>query len=150
MTIKKALEHFEWKLSNHWKPTPKDVEAYNEIVSFTEQKLEEQYNDNQLLGKLYITFLGELIKFYDTTYDDKTPQIALHKILDTPIELIIQKFIDKCNLQEQTIEHRKKNGIKHPKQVDTSDIDPFAEALTYDEAVDNLTSLINMALTKYK
>lgn len=150
MTIKKAIEHFEFKLSKVWKPTELDLDAYNTLVEFTEDKLKQQYNDNQLLGKLYITFLGELIKFYDTTYDDKTPQIALHKILDTPMELIIQKFIDKCNLQEQTKEHRKKNGIKHPKLVDTSDIDPFAEALTYDEAVENLTTMINMALTKYK
>ena len=43
MTIKKALEHFEWKLSNKWQPTEKDIEAYNEIVEFTEAKLKQQY-----------------------------------------------------------------------------------------------------------
>lgn len=150
MTIKKALEHFEWKLSNSWTPTKKDIEAYNEIVEFTQTKLKQQYNDNQLFAKLYISFYGELLKYYDTTVFDSVPQNSLHKILDTPIETIIQKFLDKANLQEQTIEHRKANGIKHPRIVSTEDIKPDAEAMTYKEAEHNLTAMINMALTKYK
>ena len=149
MTIKKALEHFEWKLSNKWQPTAKDIEAYNEIVGFTEKKLQESFVDNQLFAKLYITFYGELIKYYNTTVFDLVPQKALHQILDTPIEVLIQKFLDKANLQEQTIEHSKKNGFKHPMQVDTSDIEPDAIAMTYEEAVDNLTTMINGALSKF-
>ena len=149
MTIKKALEHLAWKFKNSWKPTPKDIEAFNEVAEFTEAKLKQQYNDNQLFAKIYITFYGELLKYYDSTVFDPIPQKALNKILDTPIETIIQKFLDKANLQEQTIEHRKKNGIKHPKTVDTSDIKPDAEAMTYEEAEQNLTAMINMALTKY-
>lgn len=149
MTIKKALEHFEWKLSNKWQPTEKDIEAYNEIVEFTETKLKQQYNDNQLFAKLYISFYGELIKYYDTTVFDNVPQKALHKILDTPMENLIQKFLDKVNLQEQTIEHRKAKGINHPRIVSTEDIELDAEAMTYEEAEDNLTAMINMALTKF-
>jgi len=148
-TINKAIKHFEWKLTKHWKPTDKDLEAYNEIVEFTEAKLKQQYNDNQLFAKLYISFYGELIKYYDTTVFDNTPQKALHKILDTPIENLIQKFLDKVNLQEQTLQHRKTNGIKHPRIVSTEDIDLDAEAMTYQETEDNLTAMINMALTKY-
>ena len=98
---------------------------------------------------MYISFYGELIKYYDTTVFDNVPQKALHKILDTPIETIIQKFLDKANLQEQTIEHRKTNGIKHPRIVSTEDIELDAEAMTYKETEDNLTAMINMALTKY-
>ena len=149
MTIKKALEHFEWKLSNKWQPTEKDIEAYNEIVEFTEKQLKQQYNDNQLFAKLYISFYGELIKYYDTTVFDNVPQKALHKILDTPIENLIQKFLDKVNLQEQTIEHRKAKGINHPRIVSTEDIELDPEAMTYQEAEDNLTAMINMALTKF-
>ena len=149
MTINKAIQHFQFKFKNNWNPTEKDIEAYNQIVEFTEAKLKQQYNENQLFAKLYISFYGELIKYYDTTVFDNTPQKALHKILDTPIETIIQKFLDKANLQEQTIEHRKTNGIKHPRIVSTEDIDLDAEAMTYKEAEDNLNAMINMALTKY-
>ena len=149
MTINKAIQHFQFKFKNNWNPTEKDIEAYNQIVEFTEAKLKQQYNENQLFAKLYISFYGELIKYYDTTVFDNVPQKALHKILDTPIETIIQKFLDKANLQEQTIEHRKANGIKHPRIVSTEDIELDAEAMTYQETEDNLTAMINMALTKY-
>ena len=150
MTIKKAIEHFEWKFTNKWKPTQADLDAYNTILKFVEDKHEQQYNDNQLFAKLYITFYGELIKYYNATVFDKEPQKALHQILDTSIQTIIQKFLDKANLQEQTIKHSTKNGFKHPKQVDTSDIEPNAVSMSYDEAEENLKTMINLALNTYK
>ena len=150
MTIKKAIEHFEWKFKNKWKPTQADLDAYNTILKFVEDKHEQQYNNNQLFAKLYITFYGELIKYYNATVFDKEPQKALHQILDTSIQTIIQKFLDKSNLQEQTIKHSTKNGFKHPNQVDTSDIEPNAVSMTYDEAEENLKTMINLALNTYK
>ena len=150
MTIKKAIEHFEWKFTNKWKPTQADLNAYNTILNFVKDKHEQQYNNNQLFAKLYITFYGELIKYYNATVFDKEPQKALHQILDTSIETLIQKFLDKANLQEQTIKHSTKNGFKHPKQVDTSNIEPDAIAMTYAEAKENLTTMINLALNSYK
>ncbi len=150
MTIKKAIEHFEFKFTNVWKPTQPDIDAYNTILNFVKDKHEQQYNENQLFAKLYITFYGELIKYYNATVFDKEPQKALHQILDTSIETLIQKFLDKANLQEQTIKHSTKNGFKHPNQVDTSDIKPDAVAMTYDEAEQNLTTMINLALNTYK
>ena len=150
MTIKKAVEHFEFRLSKHWKPTENDINAYNTILKFVEDKHEKQYNNNQLFGKLYISFYGELLKYYNSTVFDKEPQKALHQILDTSIETIIYKFLNKANLQEQTINHTTKNGFKHPKQVDTSDIEPDAIAMTYVEAEENLKQMINLALDQYK
>ena len=54
MNINKALEHFEWKFKNSWKPTKRDVEAYNSIVEWKE--LQEGYNlsQNESLAKLWI------------------------------------------------------------------------------------------------
>jgi len=152
-TVKKAVEHFIWKLdpkNNQWDATENDIKSLKEIVKFVEHKHEQQYNNNQLFAKLYITFYGELIKYYNATVFDKEPQKALHQILDTSIETLIQKFLDKANLQEQTIKHSTKNGFKHPKQVDTSDIEPGAIAMTYAEAKENLTTMINLALNQYE
>ena len=150
MTIKKAIDHFAWKFKNSWKPTSKDVEAYNEIATFTEDKLKQQFADNQLFAKLYITFYGELLRYYNATVFDKEPQKALNKILDTPIEILIEKFVDKANLIEQTKEWFDEAGNSHPRLSDTSSIKPEEESMTLNEATENLTAMINMALTKYK
>lgn len=150
MTIKKAIEHLAWKFKNSWKPTPKDIEAFNEVAEFTETQLTKQYNDNQLFAKLYITLYGELLKYYNSTVFDKEPQKAIHQILDTPIETLIKKFVDKADLIEQTKEWFDQAGNTHPRLSDTSSINPEAISMTYDEAVENLTTMMNMALTKYK
>lgn len=152
-TVKKAIEHFIFKLdpkNNIWKASETDIKAIKLIAEFTEDKLKKQYNDNQLFAKLYITLFGELLLYYNTTVFDSIPQKALHKILDTPIDIIINKFLDKANLQEQTVNHSNKNGFKHPKTVNTEDIEPFLEAMTKEEATEQLSIMINMALTKFK
>lgn len=155
-TSKKALEHIIWRFENSIKnnkpinPSENDLKAINKLSQSYTDKKNENINNNTLFAKLYIVFYGELLKYFDSTVFDNTPQKALHKILDTPIQNIIHKFINKANLQEQTIVHNTKNGFKHPKQVDTSDIEPNATAMTYQEAEDNLTSLINLALNQYE
>ena len=152
-TVKKAVEHFLWKLdpkNNQWKATESDIKAIKQIAEFTEDKLKQQFADNQLFAKLYITFYGELLRYYNATVFDKEPQKALNKILDTPIEILIEKFVDKANLIEQTKEWFDEAGNSHPRLSDTSSIKPEEESMTLNEATENLTAMINMALTKYK
>lgn len=152
MTISRAINHFLWKFNpknNQWKATERDQEAINTIIEFTEKKHSQDFVNQELFAKLYITFYGELLKFYDATVFDKTPQKALHKILDTPIETIIEKFVDKANLQEQTVEYRSKNKTLHPQEGHTETIEPFAEAMTVEDATENLTAMINLAINEY-
>lgn len=154
MTIKQALSHFEYKLSNHWKPTAKDIEAYNEIVEFTESSLKNQYNDNQLFAKLYIYIYGEFLKYYEGTVMDNIPQKELHRILDKPIEQLINEFIDKHQIIELALQVPKEIRYLHPLETRYKELQKDfnfedVEKLPYNETEDNLTSLINMALTKY-
>lgn len=58
MDINKAIEHFEWKLKNVWKPSQKDIDAYNAILEYKD--ITETYNmsQNESLAKLWInTFI---------------------------------------------------------------------------------------------
>jgi hypothetical protein len=54
MNINKALEHFQYKFKNSWKPTPKDIEAYNAIVDFKELQETKNMAENELLAKLWV------------------------------------------------------------------------------------------------
>ena len=54
MNINKALEHFEWKLKNSWKPTKKDIEAYNSIVDYKHNQEGVNLSRNESLAKLWI------------------------------------------------------------------------------------------------
>jgi len=159
-TVNKAIQHFEWKLINVWDASQKDIDAYNVLDKFTKDKQKEQYNDNQLLGKIFITFYGELIKYYQGSLFDKEPLKALNKILDTPMETIIQKFTDKVNEQEVYLK-MKNAGIsdKHPMLKTDKDkesekgkfsLDMLEPEITTEQAEELLTSLINNALNNFK
>src|SRR5690606_3830341 len=54
MNIDKALAHFEWKFKNHWKPTKRDIEAYNSILEYKEIQDSINMNKNDSLAKLWI------------------------------------------------------------------------------------------------
>jgi len=54
MNIEKALEHFEWRLKNHWKPTKKDVEAFNSIIEFKQMHEGLTLTNNEHFAKLWI------------------------------------------------------------------------------------------------
>ena len=54
MNIAAALSHFEWKFKNHWKPTKKDLEAYNSILEWKEIIESKNLSQNESLAKLWI------------------------------------------------------------------------------------------------
>lgn len=54
MNINKALEHFQYKFKNNWKPTQRDIEAYNAIVDYKEMQETKILNENESLAKLWI------------------------------------------------------------------------------------------------
>ena len=154
MNINKAIAHFEWKLTNHWKPTPKDLEAYNSMVEYVDKNNKQQLNDNQLFAKLYITYYGELLKYYKASIFDKEPQKDLHKTLDTPLETIIDTF--RATLKDIEIANTfEVNGsIRHPLEWSEQDKANIkmkkVNLIPYQEAEDNLTAMINLALNTFK
>lgn len=158
-TIKDALKHFEFKFSNVWDATPKDIEAYNKLGEFVEEKHNKQFVDNELFGKLYIIFYGQLLKFYKTTLYDPEPTKQLHKSLNQPLEVIIKKFLEIANDQEIFLNMQKVGLLsKHPilmtdkekeKELSKFKIEMISKPNTYDEVKTNLTSLINFAIDEY-
>lgn len=54
MNINKALEHFNYKFKNTWKPTQRDVEAFNTIIDYKELQETQAMQENELLAKLWI------------------------------------------------------------------------------------------------
>lgn len=163
MTIKRSVEHFLFKLNpknNIWKATKNDVEAINEIIKFVEEKHAKQLENNQLFAKLYISYYAEILKYYQATVFDNEPQKALHKILDTPIEQLINDFVKTAN--EIEVSNKMKLAgieIKHPqlvsedqkkKEVEIFKLEMLEDEINYEEAKDNLTSLINLSLNTYK
>tara|TARA_R100001480_G_scaffold41298_1_gene54070 strand:+ start:242 stop:706 length:465 start_codon:yes stop_codon:yes gene_type:complete len=153
MTVTQAVKYFHFMLSKgHWKQTEKSKEAFNILVEFVEEKNKQQFNENQLFGKLFIAFYGELLRFYECTIFDREPQKAISKILDTPIEHLIEKFIDKHQDMGYVLQVPKEQRYEPKKFRRPQDLDyefKFIDKMDYQEAEDNLTAMINNALNTF-
>lgn len=140
MTIEKAVSRIGWRFGTlkPFTPNQGDIEAYNFIVDFVEQKQKQQINDNQLFGKLYIYLLDKFCDYYKCDLDDIIPQKELNKLLDSNLRSLVRDLTDKLNqkvLEDHIKENNTLNGIKR---------------IEYDEVAENLKIMINGALNSYK
>ena len=137
MTTERAISHFEYKLTNSWKPTKHDLEAYNALLKYIETKKKETIINNQLFGKLYIYLFGEFITYYNASVFDEIPQKELHKILDTDLRVLVTNLKDKLNLKDKEDYIITESSLKGFKEIE------------YQEIADNLKSMINAAINEY-
>lgn len=100
MNIKKAVDHFVFKLTKVWKATDKDAEAINEIMKFVQDKSNQQFQDYHLFAKLYVMVYAQFLDKYNATVFDDIPIKELTRYLDIPLEKIIERFTDKLNESE--------------------------------------------------
>jgi hypothetical protein len=138
MTPEKALRHFQFKLTTSWKPTAFDLEAYNSLVEFVNEKQKQQLIDNQLFGKLYIYLLDEFTKYYNCSIIDEIPQKELNKILKKPIRSIVNDLVENNNINDIEYYIEKNNSLEGFKPI------------PYDEVAENLKIMINSCINAYK
>jgi hypothetical protein len=151
--IKQAVEHFLFKLNpknNIWKATESDINGIKKIAEYVENQQNEVYKNNQLFGKLYVIYYGELLKYYNGTVFDKIPQKELHKELNKSFDRILEEFIDKHQTIELNLQIPKEHRNKHPLELKRLGIETKeVEKLDKKDTENNLISMINYALNEY-
>lgn len=161
MTIKKAIEHFQFKFKNHWKATKTDSEALTKIIDFVNDKHDKQLKQNEMFAKVYIFMYAYFLKHYKTDVFDPVPQKELHKYLDKPLKMIIKRFVETLNESElytkfndmgidlthpatkvREIKEKELNALKsHPTT--------FNNVWDYMTVKEQLEIMVNLALNEY-
>jgi len=96
MNINKALEHLAWKFQNVWKPTDKDVQAFNSIIDFVEFQQSLNMSENEQLAKLWI---HQLMLLNDTEmYSAERAIQVIDEILDKPVYEWCKKLHSQANI----------------------------------------------------
>lgn len=172
MTIIKAVEHFEFKLNpknNIWKATKNDIEAYNTICDFVDNKNKKQLNDYHLFAKLYVMVYAQYLERYKGTIFDDIPKRELHQLIDKPISFFIKRFTKRLNESELYSLFNELNiKLEHPavktakdKQKDLNALKTslsqqnnknrlFGDVWDYETVKENLELQINNVINKYK
>ena len=156
MTIKNAIDHFKYKLSNVWKATDKDAEAITAIIKFTNQQHKEQLKSNELFAKMYIMVFSQYLERYKADIYDDIPQKELHKLLGKDIGVFVERFTNRLNEREKEAlfndlgiklehpalkadEHKEKElkALKHALKDETKAKQFYENVWTYEDVKEN-------------
>ena len=145
MNIIKAIDRIGWRFGlNNKKPFPvnqNDIDAFNVIAEYVDRTHKQQFQDNELFAKLYIMAYAKMVEHFKTDIFDKEPRKQMMKLLDRPMEMIIQDFTDRLNDSEMyfMVEEVIGGVLKHPitlseEQIGTN-IEKIKEAFRNDDNV---------------
>lgn len=103
MKIYKAIQRLSWrfKQGKTFVPNANDIEALNGVVDFVEAKIDQATEGQDGFVKLYTWVYAYMIKRYNSTPFDEIPQEEVHRILDQPIDQVIEKFTEFLNNESQ-------------------------------------------------
>ena len=158
MTIEKALEHLTWRFKNHWKPTKKDLEAYNTIVDYKELCETKNLSENESLAKLWIHQLILLNR--SNLYDGERSiqvidEILKHSVYDWCIklknEIPMMRFngVGKGKYQidtETLLNHTKLSKI-HKNLIDEFETE-LTKALSYEISEENIIKFVQSQIKR--
>lgn len=102
MNFSKALSHFGYKLKNVWKPTGKDIEAYNTLIDFKEQQDSVNLQRNQSLAKLFVAYFIVLCR---------TKAYTSSRALEVIDEILDKSTFEWCKILQKEIPMLKFNSI---------------------------------------
>jgi hypothetical protein len=139
MKVKEALQRLGFTLSKQNKPNNTDIEAFNKILWFVNESIEQNPNRNICFAKLYIWFFIHNIKAYQCI---DLAQKRIHDVLDLDIEHLYTQLNDELNHVD----------LMDLIKVSTGDYEVLkSHTQTFDlqTVKDNTNAMITLALKSY-
>lgn len=127
MNIEKALEHFEWKFKNHWRPTEKDIEAFNSIIEYKEIQQSKNMFENENLAKLWIHQLMLL---------NKTKMYSAERSIQVIDEILDKSVYEWCIILKENINLMRFNTLL--KEIDSDVSNKKDSSLEVFKTIDNI------------
>jgi hypothetical protein len=97
MKTKEAIQRLGFTISKQNKPNQTDAEAFNKILWFVNESIEQNPNRNICFAKLYIYNLIHYIKYYQSL---DVSQEKLHQVLDINIDSLYVDLMNELNNTE--------------------------------------------------
>lgn len=123
MDIKKSINRIAWRFGSNGNKNPfpvnqNDIDAFNEIVRVVKDHQKQQFKQNELFAKLYIFLYMRIIAKHQATVMDTLPRKELYRVLERPIEHLIEMFRNEMNDSDMYASFDKVGiDLKHPAQV---------------------------------
>jgi hypothetical protein len=97
MKVKESLQRLGFTISKQNKPNETDAEAFNKLLWFVNESIEQNPNRNICFAKLYIYNLMHYVKYYQSI---DIAQVKLNQVLDLDIESLYIELMNELNNTE--------------------------------------------------
>lgn len=158
MYINKAIEHFNWRFKNSWKPTQRDIEAYNSILEYKELQETKNLSQNELFAKLWIHQLILLSR--SNMYNGERSIQVIDEILKKSVyewclilknEIPMMRFnvvgMGKYQIDTETVLNRSKMDLINKEIIENYETE-LTEALKYDISEENIINFVKSQITR--
>lgn len=139
MKVKEALNRLAFTIQKQNKPNQVDVDAFNKLLWFVNESIEQNPNKNICFAKLYIYNLIHYIKYYQSI---DIAQEKLHQVLDLDIESLYVDLMKELNNTELW------DLIKN-NQTDKQILKRGFETFDIDTTKQNTNAMITLALKSF-
>ena len=135
MRIDKALEHIKWKFNNSWKPTPKDIEAFNAILDYREKVESINLQQNNNFAKLWIHQLILL---------SNSEMYTGERCIQVIDEILSKSVYDWCLELQQQLSIMRFNALSKEGASD----EELTKALTFKMKEEDVIKFVNKNITR--
>jgi hypothetical protein len=139
MKVKEALKRLGFTISKQNKPNETDAEAFNKLLWFVNESIEQNPNRNICFAKLYIYNLMHYVKYYQSM---DIAQQKLHEVLDLNIESLYTELMNELNNTE--LSELCKQGISDKKILKRG-----IETFDLESTKANTNAMITLALKTF-
>lgn len=130
MTINKVIEHMEWRFTKSgFKPSKRDIEAYNSIIEYKELQESQSLSENECLAKLWIHQLILL---------NETQMYSAERAIQVIDEILSKSVYDWANKM-----HEQANIMRFKTLLDTKEYKDALINLEYDKIKEIGSKLID-------
>ena len=139
MKVKEALNRLAFTIQKQNKPNQVDADAFNKLLWFVNESIEQNTNKHICFAKLYIWFLLHNIKAYQSI---DMAQKRVHDVLDLDIESLYVDLMKELNNTELW------DLIKN-NQTDKQILKRGFETFDIDTTKQNTNAMITLALKSF-
>jgi hypothetical protein len=139
MKVKEALNRLAFTIQKQNKPNQVDADAFNKLLWFVNESIEQNPNKNICFAKLYIYNLMHYVKYYQSI---DIAQEKLHQVLDLDIESLYIDLMKELNNTELW------DLIKN-NQTDKQILKRGIETFDLDTTKQNTNAMITLALKSF-
>lgn len=148
--VKKAGNRLLWRFNSGkpFTPNESDIDALHSVLDWINRNESANVNGNQLFAKLYIYYLTDHLRKYESTVFNSDLTKELNRRLATPVEMFYKAFVKDLHLNQ--LQKLLESSVGNDPAEIVAQSKVFKETYSEDYVVSKLNEMISEAINRLR